>query len=608
MDKRIGNCFSGVAQSVTASKVALKFWLKRVMAVRIVFLYTPVLFFSFLLQGESSVSLRILDQNGRSLKEAGIGIPFLIEVEVASSTREEQQQPQLTIPPDLHVVHRGTSSSVRSINGDTVIKNSYSYQAVADQEGVFTVGPATIHFGKKHGQKSNTVTVKVGVQQKQAVENKRLDVFVELRVATTEPYVGQAVPFFIRFYSAHEGVHLEQLQEPTFKGFKHTELQGPATGNAVVNGVSYQYLEWKSLLFPTQEGRLVIPSLLAYVTIPVQNPRGRMDMFSLVNHMFGSGKTEQVYSNALTLQVKKLPPHELPVTAVGKFSSFHAKLSSPEAQTGEGVTLTLELVGEGNFQMIGHPKITLPEGLKHYDSHAKDHVLTDVLSKKDFEYVVQALKPGVYEIPPQTFEYFDTKAQSYKTLQSRPVTLTVTGAVRKSTMVDEDKENDHSSVTKPDELPALEKTLKGGGLLPQQRISWTIFLLMTLFLLAPLFWKLVSFLWLSYQLRNASKIGYNRAFSVARSRIKVAQKIKNESEAYHILMDLFATRLHIPRAEVSEQDIEDALKKAGLSDDKILEWRRFFARVMAVTFSALPAEGDLYEQMGQWIMILERLL
>jgi hypothetical protein len=572
------------------------------------YLPTAVLFFSFLINGESSVSLRVLDQKGHKLKEAGIGIPFFIEVEVASSTREEQQQPQLTIPPDLHVVHRGNSSEVRSVNGDTVIKNFYSYQAVTDQEGSLTIGPATIYLGKKHGQKSNTVTVKIGTEQKQLVENKRVDVLVELRVGTTEPYVGQAVPFFIRFYAASEGVHLEQLQEPIFKGFKHTVLQGPATGNATVNGVAYQYLEWKSVLFPTQEGRLVIPSLLAYVTIPVENPRGRRDMFSLVNQMFGSGKTEQVYSNALTLQVKKLPPHESPVSAVGKFSSFHAKLSSPEAQTGEGVSLTLEVVGEGNFQMIGHPKIILPDGLKYYDSHAKDHALTDLLSKKDFEYVVQAVKPGVYEIPAQTFEYFDTKAHSYKTLQSRPLTLTVTGAMRKSMSEDEQQDDQSSSITKVDELPLLEKTLKGGGFLTRDRISWTLFLLMTVLFLVPLVGRFGYFLWVSYQLRNASKIGFNRAFTVARGRIKVAQKIKNESEAYHILMDLFAARLSLPRAEISEQDIETALRKAGFSEDKILEWRRFFAQVMAVTFSSLPAEGDLYEQMSQWVMVLERLL
>ncbi len=571
------------------------------------YLLPTVLFLSFLLHAESSVSLRVLDQNGRSLKEAGIGIPFLVEVEVTSSTREEQQQPQLTIPPDLHVVHRGTSSSVRSINGSTTIQHSYSYQAVSDQEGTFIIGPATIHLGKKHGQKSNTVTIKVGTEQKRTVsENKRVDVFVELRAATLEPYVGQAVPFFIRFYSASDGAHLEQLQEPTFKGFKHTALQGPATGNATVNGVAYQYLEWKSMLFPTQEGRLVIPSLLAYVTIPVQQPRGRMDMFNLVNHMFGSGKTEQVYSNALTLQVKKLPPCESLITAVGKFTSFHAKISSPEAQTGEGVSLTLELVGEGNFQMIGHPKITLPEGLKYYDSHAKDQALTDTISKKDFEYVVQAVKPGVYEIPSQTFEYFDIKTQSYKTLQSRTVKLTVTGAVRTVKVSEEEAVSE--SVEKSDELPSLEKTLKGGGDLPVQRVSWTLFLVLALLFMGPLGWRIICSLWLSYQARNASKIGYNRAFSIARGRIKNAQKIKNESEIYHILMDLFATRLHMPRAELSEQDIETALKKAGLSDEKILEWRRFFSQVMAVTFSALPAEGDLYEQMGHWIMVLERLL
>lgn len=608
MDKRIGKYFSSVAQSAIASKFTPRSWLRRATADRIIFLCVA-LGLSFLAYAESSVSLRVLDQDGHSLKEAGIGIPFLIEVEVASSTREEQQQPQLTIPPDLQVVRRGTSSSVRSINGETVIKNFYSYQAVTDQEGSFTIGPATIHLGKKHGEKSNTVTVTVGAEQKRTTENKRLDARVELRTTVSEPYIGQAVPFFIRFYAAKEGIHLEQLQEPLFKGFKHTALQGPATGTATIDGVSYQYLEWNATLFPTQEGRMVIPSLVAHVTMPIQNPRGRMDMFNFMNHMFGSGKIEQIYSNALTLHVKKLPPHDPVVSAVGKFSSFHAKLSSDTVETGEGVSLILELVGEGNFQMIGHPKLVLPEGLKYYDSHAKDHALTDKLSKKDFEYVIQAVKPGVYEIPSQTFEYFDTKLQSYKTLQSRSVKVTVRGMERKSTVVEEEKEEreNHASVTSS-ELPSLEKTLKGGGGLSHQRISWKLFFVITFFLLLPLLWRLIYSLWFAYQLRNASAISYNRAFALAKARTSAAKKAKDDSEIYHIVMDLFASRLHMPRAELSEQDIENALKKAGLSDEKILEWRHFFSHVMAVTFSALPAEGDLYEQMGQWIMIMERLL
>jgi hypothetical protein len=605
MDKRIGKGLSRAADVLLTFRRGISPFKEKITTLAAI----AFLISSFLVHAEPSVLLRVLDQEGHSLKEAGIGIPFLIEVEVASSTREEQQQPQLTIPPDLQVVRRGTSSTVRSINGETVIKNFYSYQAVTDQEGTFIIGPATIHLGKKHGEKSNTVTVVVGAEQKRSVENKRVDARVELRTTVSEPYVGQAVPFFIRFYAAHEGIHLEQLQEPLFKGFKHTALQGPATGTATIDGVAYQYLEWNATLFPTKEGRMVIPSLVAHLTVPVQNPRGRMDMFNLVNHMFGGGKIEQIYSNALTLQVKKLPAHERSVTAVGKFSSFHAKLSSGEAETGEGVSLTLELVGEGNFQMIGHPKLALPAGLKYYDSHAKDHALTDKLFKKDFEYVVQAVQPGEYEIPSQTFEYFDTKLQSYKTLQSRPVKLVVTGATRKSTVVDEEKEKrEKEAVVTSEELPSLEKTLKGGGGLASTRISWLLFVCITFFLIVPLAWRILSFLWFTYQVRNASKISYNRAFKLARARIAAAKKAKNDPEIYHILMDLFANRLHMPRTELSEQDIETALKKAGLSDEKILEWRHFFSHVMAVTFSALPAEGDLYEQMGQWVMVLERLL
>ncbi len=558
---------------------------------------------------DASVLLRVVDQKGKPLKKAGIGIPFLIDVEVMTSTRREQRAPMLTTPPQLQVVHRGTSNTVRSINGEAIIKNTYTYQAVADEEGPITIGPATVEL-KGESLESNTVTLTVGPEQTSSeAERQSGSAFVELNVSNKEPFVGEAVLFTIRFYKTEENAHLEQLQEPLFKGFRHTALEGPATGRAKIEGMEYQYLEWRALIFPTQDGRLVIPSLLAYVTVPVQHPRNSraMDMFSLVNQMFGAGKTEQIYSNALTLQVKKLPPHEPSVTAVGKFSSFHAKLSSDKAETGEGITLTLELVGQGNFQMIGHPRLALPEGLKHYDSHAKDQLLTEKMIKKDFEYVVQAVKPGTYEIPAQTFTYFDPKTREYKTLQSRPVKLTVEGQARKD-VIEKEEQHEASAVERPDELPSLEKTLKGGGRGLRQHIGWPLFWILVLLCMIPLLLRLGYRLWLSYQVRNAATLGYNKAFKVARSRIKTTQQKKNEPEVYHILMDLFAARLQIPRAELSETDIENALRKAGLSEEKIIEWRKFFAHVMAVTFSALPAEGNLYEQVSYWLMILERLL
>ena len=571
-----------------------------------------ICFFLPLLAREADVSaaLRVVDQRGKPLQKAGIGIPFVIDVEVMAGSRHQQRHPQLITPPTLQVVQRGTSNSVRSINGETIVRTTFSYQAVADEEGVVTIGPARVETASGDVVESNTVRLTIAPEQEIKNEDRQVGgAFIELKVDNQEPFVGEAVSFSIRFYSTQENTHLEQLQEPLFKGFRHTALEGPATGTTKKNGIEYQYLEWKALIFPTQEGRLVIPSLLAYVTLPLEHPRNSrgMDMFTLVNHMFGAGKTEQIYSNALTLQVKPLPAHDPATTAIGKFSSFHAKLSSPEAETGEGVTLTLELVGQGNFQMIGHPKVVMPEGLKHYDSHAKDHLLTATMVKKDFEYVVQAVRPGAYEIPSQSFTYFDSKAREYKVLHSRPVKLTVRGEMKNSTkQVDIDQSVE--KIDRPEEMPPLEKTLKGGGLGKRDRLPWLLFLCIALLLSIPLFWKLAVGLWLSYHIRNASSIGYNRAFKLARGRIKSAHQHKNDSELYHILMDLFSARLQVPRSEISEADIEHALRKAGLSEEQIAEWRKFFSHVMAVAFSALPASGDLYEKLSYWIAILEGLL
>ena len=39
------------------------------------------------------------------------------------------------------------------------------------------------------------------------------------------------------------------------------------------------------------------------------------------------------------------------------------------------------------------------------------------MKKKDFEYVLQGLKPGEYEIPAQVFEYFDGKINKKRALE-----------------------------------------------------------------------------------------------------------------------------------------------------------------------------------------------
>ncbi len=73
-------------------------------------------------------------------------------------------------------------------------------------------------------------------------------------------------------------------------------------------------------------------------------------------------------------------------------------------------------------------------------------------------------------------------------------------------------------------------------------------------------------------------------------------------------MNLFAARLKLPKAEISEAFIESELRQAGFSEEQILAWRQFFAHALAVTFAVLPETDNMYEEAQQWLTLLERIV
>lgn len=577
---------------------------------RIVFLFLSSGYFVNAVAHDLSVSLRVTDHQGYAFKEAGIGVPFIVQVEVINEGRKDTPRPQLALPAKIGMAQLGTTSSVRTVNNDTITKKTYQYSAVCNEEGTFTIGPATVALADGQEVRSNGVTVKVSAQQKGADKGTdKPHAFVEFSADTVNPYVGQPVGISLKFYYADESVHLDQLQEPTFKECKAAPLQGPTNGQATVRGARYGYFEWKTTVFPTRAGKLVIPAVAAHISLPAKQQRGHMvDMFAMVNHMFGAGRQEEIYSNALTLQVQTLPDHAgQDVQAVGKFTSLNAKLGLEKAQTGEGINFILELVGEGNFSMIGHPVLNMPEGLKYYDSHTKEHQLSEKMRKKDFEYVLQAVTPGTYEIPAQELEYFDSKTKAYKTIASRPLKLVITGDQKKSLAPYVGQEQTDKKVDVSEDI-VLERTLKGGGAGQSRHIPWNWFMALTgAGVLVMLLWFIRN-VWECYKQKNASYFESKGAFTQARQHIKQAKKAKKAADIYHIFMNVFSARLKLPKSEISEAFIEKQLKVAGFSDEQIIQWRHFFSHTLAVTFAVIPETEDMYVQAEQWLLLLERIL
>ena len=329
-----------------------------------------------------------------------------------------------------------------------------------------------------------------------------------------------------------------------------------------------------------------------------------------MDHMFGGlSQVQSMHSNAITVNVKPLPPHDDAITAVGNFTGFTSKVSMEKASEGEGIVFTLELIGNGNFAMIGHPPLHIPEGLQSYDSNAHFKMLAASTFKKDFEYVVQGVKPGTYTIDAQEFTYFDIKQKVYKTLKSKPLKITITpGAVEKSS-VEREEQKEVQKISQPDELKDALYVTKWRFRTPRS-LPWGWFFVVVLLPIIVSFGMLLKRWWQRYKERYAPHYGYKNAFKKSKKEIEQCRKQGSVSQLYTICIDLFAARLKLPTSEISEARIEKSLMQGGMTQEQVAAWRLFFADITAASFASTDNadKEQLCIVLLEWVIKFERVL
>ncbi|MFT6765914.1 MAG: hypothetical protein ACJAZS_000808, partial [Alteromonas naphthalenivorans] len=484
-----------------------------------------------LLYADPQVAIKVTDGNGYETKTIGMGMPFLVTVEV-SGDAGGISNPDLEGHPPFSLQSAGTSSSIRTVNGQTSVKKQYRYQGRIDKEGEYTIGPAHVH---KDGKTFSSESVELEVTHDQVIPETREAAFLKIDIAKKEVFVGEKISFSLRFYYANNDVRIEGVEPPEFEGFKSTKLKGPQTGKETIDGVVYRYQEWQCILYPKQVGDVVIPAVNAQVSVVVSQSRGSGgggDLFSFMDHMMGGRSRRQaMYSNALTLSVKPLPDNDMSTGAVGHFTGLTAKVNLDKAVEGEGVVYTLELIGDGNFVMINHPQLQVPEGLKFYDSNTHFTSLAAKTFKKDFEYVIQGIEPGTYTIDEQEFTYFDIHKKAYRTLKSKPLKVVITPGIVAKQVADQKEEHDAEQVSYDHELEDVLYVTKWRFRIPRF-IDWLWFSLLALLPVVFMSFVFIKKRWSLYQEKYAPHYGYKNAFKFAKQKIEQCKKSGSTTQLY----------------------------------------------------------------------------
>jgi len=338
------------------------------------------------------------------------------------------------------------SRNMQIINGQVSGSLTYSFVVVVSNLGKIQVGSASVTYnGAK--LKTNPISINVvkgtatakQVDSKLGISKEELNKNVFIRAIPNKRKLKQGEQLTVT-YKLYTKLNISSPQIsklPIFSGFWSEDLE---TSNNIqfkiemYNGERFRAATIKkAALFPTKSGNLELTPFELRVPVIVKSRKGRNDIFDdFFNDSF-FGRTETIEhlarSNKITVKVDPLPRSNVPGSftgAVGKFN-FSVKLNKKNVDLNEAITVKTRISGTGNISLIKLPEIKFPVGFERYEPKTSESIIrkNTISGRKDIEFIIVPRIPGVKEIPPIEFTYFDLSKNDYVTLSSDPFTINI---------------------------------------------------------------------------------------------------------------------------------------------------------------------------------------
>jgi hypothetical protein len=538
------------------------------------------------------ITISLSDSNGMPVSSCMQGMVYTFNISLYNIQSSNGIQFNM---PDGWQMHTGKTVKRHIENNNITI--TYIYRVSPEQVGMSTFGPIEVQTNhNKFVSNVITVSVKEKTAQQVNVNNAQQKAILVCNIPVTQAYVGQEIPCNLQFCYLPNQVSLEQIGKVEVPHAHISDWSDPITGSKEINGLTYEYIEWRWFMRFTQPGNYELPAYRSdYVDVTKRSQaRNAFDLF------FASNSLQTIYSNTNRLTIYPLPAHESNTQAVGQVQEYTIACDKTSCTLGDAVIVSLTIKGQGNFADIATPVLrNIPTALKYYDSKKEIHASPELTVC--FEYVIQPLAEGVWNIEPQEFVYFDPYDQIYKTISTQALSLIVSK--------DNTKDSSGSFIYTPSDDTGTIGHIQMNGLsyATPYTLSWRLFFILALL---PLLGMIGSVSFCSYHLYNVkNKPFYNAkcAFIYAKKEIK---HIKHENQLYHIFLRCFAQRWMVNTDILTEQYIYKKLQKAGISSDLLHKWELFWQQCMQAAFVSysMPNKDVLYKTALQWCDILEQYM
>lgn len=335
------------------------------------------------------------------------------------------------------------STSMTIINGKVSGSLTLSYILLAQNLGEYTIGSASIVYD---GKKFTTQPLKLKVDkgsQRQAFQSKEnsneeiaKNVFIIAEANKTRVLQGEQITVTYKLYTRLNIASPQISKLPSYEGFWAEEIQPIKQINfdiEMFRGERFRVAKIKQVaLFPTKSGTLNVTPFELNIPVVVKKKKTGNDIFDEFFNDSFFGRTETVdflaKSNTIKVQVDPLPPNA-PSSfsgAVGNFT-MSTEIDKKDVSTNETLKLRINISGTGNIKLLNIPQLQLPAGLEKYEPKAIENINNSsiVSGQKIIDYLIIPRSPGVKEIPPVEFTFFNPSTKKYVTLKSETFKINV---------------------------------------------------------------------------------------------------------------------------------------------------------------------------------------
>lgn len=497
------------------------------------------------------------------------------------------------IPPSFEnfKVVGGPSQSINNswINGVRSFSKSYTYFLSPTKRGTFTIGQSSIEID---GITYKTSPIKIKVTAAVDIPKDPNDpnyiasesIHLVAEVSTTNPYLNEPVSVIYKLYVAENtGVrNWSELDSPRYNDFwsQNIEVKRQNVKEGKYKGENYRYVVLKkTVLYPQKTGKLSIEPLTLDVSVEV--PSKRRDVFG---RLMMTTTNRTVTAGKRTIDVKPLPSNGKPNDFSGAVGSFEFNITSNKntLKATEAFDLKLEISGKGNLKLFKLPKPNLPSALEVYEPEHSEKVSTSLSGMRGSisdTYTIVPNAQGRYPIPTVSFSYFDLNTETYKTLTSNELVVSVTEGPGLNS-----NENTASEEVQKTNVTTLSKQFSSfksnGDLKP---ITETKFYNTSLFwwlFLGPLLLIPLVIVITQKQGKRALDVEGNKirkTNKLARKYLSSSKKAIGEKETFYVALEralhnYLKSRLKIETSDFSKEKIDHLLTKKEVQRETISQF------------------------------------